>query len=141
MHAAMSLGHALLDKGKLDEAQRIFERLSVRRPNDSYVHSILGSIYERQDRFEDAVLHYRSAVALYPADGNSWAGLGETLLRWCGALHAAGEIEKSAEAFESAIEALSGAMQATSPSDEVAALRARALVSAAAAIYEARRVS
>lgn len=141
MYAVASLGHDLLEEGKVEEARKIFEGLNVYNPMDSYFHAILGSIYERQDRFEDAARHYKSAVELYPEDVNSWTGLGETLLRWCGALHAAGEVEKAAEAFEGAVEALSKAIQTAPQDDDGAALRARALVSAAAAIYEARKAS
>lgn len=139
MYAVAGMGHDLLDEGKIEDARKIFEGLNVYNPMDSYFHAVLGSIYEREDRFEDAARHYRSAVQLYPEDVNSWTGLGETMLRWCGALHSAGEIEKSAETFEGAVEALSKAIQTAPADDEGAALRARALVSAAAAIYEARK--
>ncbi|MCA9728833.1 MAG: tetratricopeptide repeat protein, partial [Candidatus Eisenbacteria bacterium] len=93
IYAVADMGYDLFEAGKIEEARKIFEGLNTYNPMDSYFHSVLGSIYQREERFEDAARHYKSAVELYPEDVSSWTNLGETMLRWCGKQSQAGEIE------------------------------------------------
>lgn len=142
MYSIADTGYDLFEAGKLEDAKKIFEGLACYNPMDAYFHAVLGSIYQREENYEEATKQYRGAVELYPEDISSWTNLGETLLVWAGNLQTSGETEKAAEAFDASIVALTQAIERT-PRDEDndSALRARALVGVATSIYEARQAS
>ena len=142
IYAVADMGYDLFEEGKIEEAKKIFEGLYTYNPMDPYFHAVLGSIYQRQSNFAEAASHYATAVELYPEDVTAWTNLGETQLQWAAALQQDGEVERAAEAFTIAVEALTQAVERT---DDVeandSALRARALISVAANIYEARQAA
>ena len=111
MYAIADVGYDLLEEGKIDDAQKIFEGLNAYNPMDSYFHNALGSIYQRQERLNDAILHFASAVELYAEDISAWTNLGECLLNRATELQQEGETERAADAFESAVAALSKAIE------------------------------
>lgn len=132
-------GHAKQGEGGADLVRRIACDSAEMSP---FAGAILaGQLALGQHRFEEAASCFRQAVEMRPDDLESWTNLGEILLRWCGCLNQSGQIEAADQAFNRAVEALSKAVQLTPADDRGSALRARALVAAAASIYEARKVS
>lgn len=142
MYQVADMGYDLFEEGKLEDARKIFEGLYTYNPMDAYFHSVLGSIYQKQEKFEDAIRHYTSAVELYNEDITAWTNLGETQMQHAAALQSAGKSEEAAEAFSNAVECLGYAVEQAGDDDENdSALRARALINVAASIYEARQAS
>lgn len=132
--------------GRIERAASRDDEVAGKTPceirTDPFANVVLaGELASSRHDFEEAARCFRQAVALRPDDLDCWTNLGETLLRWCGSLSHAGQVEAASEVFNQAVEALSKAIQLTSASDRRSALRARALVAAAASIYEARKVS
>lgn len=142
IYAVADIGYDLFEEGKLEDAKKIFEGLYTYNPMDPYFHTVLGSIYQRESNFAEAASHYATAVELHPEDVTSWTNLGETQLQWAAALQGEGDTERAAEAFSTAVEALTQAVQRTDDAEtNDSALRARALINVAATIYEARQTS
>ncbi len=142
MYQVADMGYDLFEEGKLEDARKIFEGLYTYNPMDAYFHSVLGSIYQKQEKFEDAIRHYTSAVELYSEDITAWTNLGETQMQHAAALQSAGKSEEAAVAFSNAVECLGYAVEQAGDDDENdSALRARALINVAASIYEARQAS
>src|SRR5262249_33399363 len=95
--ALLMTGHNLYAQGRLDDAQKIFEGLVVLDAKNPYVHGILGSIYQKQEKYEAAVERYSSAVSIFPQDLNSLTNRGEIFLKL-------GKFQDAATDFKSAID-------------------------------------
>ena len=61
-------GGAMIDNGRLEEAQKIFEGLTALDPYESYYHTALGCVYQRQEKLEDANKEYERAAFLSTSD-------------------------------------------------------------------------
>jgi Flp pilus assembly protein TadD len=61
-------GHNYFSQGKLQEAKKIFEGLAVLDPNNPYINSILGAIYQGLEQHDVAILRYTSAINVFPQD-------------------------------------------------------------------------
>jgi Flp pilus assembly protein TadD len=59
-------GRAYFARAQLDRAERAFSRLVELDPTDAYARFALGRVCERRSRHDEAVGHYRVAVALDP---------------------------------------------------------------------------
>lgn len=138
LYAIADMGYDLIEEGKLTEAQKIFEGLNVYNPFDSYFHSALGSIYQRQGKKDEAIARYRAAVELYPEDINSWTNCGELLLERAGELHRDGQADDALQAFETAIDCFKHSLTIDPEGTTASALRARALVEVTAQIVQSR---
>ena len=68
-------------KGNYSEAERFFKVLTVLDWNNSYYHSVMGSILQRQGRFGDAIAEYTQAIELDSGDVVSLTNRGEILLQ------------------------------------------------------------
>ena len=79
--AFMSLGYRLYKQGRLKEAAKIFEGLSVLDSNNAYVHGILGSIYQKREQYGPALVRYNNALTLFPEDLNSLTNRGEIFVK------------------------------------------------------------
>ena len=66
--ALILTGHNFFQQGRLQEASRIFEGLAVIDTHNPYIHGILGSIYQKQKKYDLALIRYDNALALYPDD-------------------------------------------------------------------------
>lgn len=88
---------ALLRQGRTDVAAPVLERAVADAPDNPWAHRNLAGVRQREGKFETAIDHLRSAVALNPRDERSWAGLGQ-------ALEETGEIAEADEAYKRAIE-------------------------------------
>jgi serine/threonine-protein kinase len=106
--ALYDLGLARMQLGQFDEARKDFERvLSIQPDPDAY--TALGSLFELQGNYGDAVNMDRKAIALRPGDYQVWGNLGSAYL-W------GGEHEKSMQAYHKGIE-IAEAERTKSPDD------------------------
>jgi tetratricopeptide (TPR) repeat protein len=79
--ALLVTGHNLFHQGRLKEASNIFEGLVVVDSHNPYIQGILGSIYQKQQQFELALIRYNNALALNPDDISALCNRGEILLK------------------------------------------------------------
>lgn len=106
--ALYDLGLARMQLGQFDEARKDFERvLSIQPDPDAY--TALGSLFELQGIYGEAVNMDQKAIALRPGDYQVWGNVGSAYL-W------AGEHEKSMQAYHKAIE-IAEAERKKSPDD------------------------
>lgn len=80
MAALMLLGHSYYESGKYQQAIDIFEGIQMLDSQNPYAPAVLGSIAQRQERFEDALEHFDRALEIYPNDVHSLVNRGECLL-------------------------------------------------------------
>jgi Flp pilus assembly protein TadD len=67
--ALTNLGSALLQQGKLDEAERRLKQVLRIKPLPAAHHN-LALLYARQGKLQEAVFHYRQALAA--GSGDAW---------------------------------------------------------------------
>jgi tetratricopeptide (TPR) repeat protein len=95
--ALIMVGHRLFEQGRIDDAQEIFEGLAVLNSENAYIQGILGCIYQRQKRYELAIVRYNNVLSLCPDDLNSLTNRGEVLLKL-------GKYEEAASDFKKVIQ-------------------------------------
>src|SRR5262245_55134052 len=78
--ALLLTGHNFYQQGRLQEALKIFEGLAVIDTHNPYIHGILGSIYQKQKKYDLALIRYDLALALYQDDIQVLANRGEIYL-------------------------------------------------------------
>ncbi len=127
LYSMADIGYDYLMEGRTEVARRIFEGLNGYNPMDPYFHSVLGSIYQRTGDHDRAILHYESAVQLYPHEIIWWTNLGETLLVKGNLLRHAGKSDEASALLARAREALQKAMRLDPAGRNPSALRARVL--------------
>ena len=93
----MLTGHTLYNEGRLEDAQKVFEGLSVLDGRNPYVHGILGAIYQKQGKNDVAIARYTLALNIYPQDVNSLTNRGEIYLKL-------GKFKEAAADFKKAID-------------------------------------
>ncbi|MBI1910190.1 MAG: tetratricopeptide repeat protein [Deltaproteobacteria bacterium] len=96
MQQVAELGYVKLKHGRLKEAREIFEMLSELDHLNAYYRTALGSIFQKQGQYVDAIVEYSQALFLRPKDLPSLVNRGEILLR-------TENFKKAAEDFRSAI--------------------------------------
>lgn len=74
-------GYLQFQTGRYEEAERFFKMLTVMDWNNSYFHSMMGSILQRQKRFGEAIAEYSEAVKLNPNDVVSLTNRGEIYMQ------------------------------------------------------------
>jgi tetratricopeptide (TPR) repeat protein len=74
-------GCELADAGRLDEARQVFEGMTAINPKDAAAHAALGTVYQKLDRLEDAVIQYDAAIALDPKNPVALGNRGELRLK------------------------------------------------------------
>jgi len=136
MYSIADLGYDLLEEGQLEEAQKIFEGLSVYNPFDPYFRGMLGTVYQRQGKLDDAMHQYECAVDLNPEDTTSWANAGEVMLERSVQLQEEGKKDVSENMFREAIGALKRAIELDPEGEDPSSLRARALIGVTAGVIE-----
>lgn len=70
-------GHQKAERGQLEEAKQIFKGLAVMDHRVAYFHTALGSIYQRQQHYFDALAEYTIALDLDEKDITAWTNRGE----------------------------------------------------------------
>lgn len=138
LYGMADVGYDLLEEGRLEDARKIFEGLNVYNPFDPYFHSVLASIYQKQDMPDEALRHYESAVELFPEDIHSWTNAGELMLE-LSAKYADENEDVSQKLFHEALCALERAVELDPAGENAASLRARALIGVVVSAFEARR--
>lgn len=118
-YSVAELGYTFMEQGRLNEAQTVFQGLVISNPYDAYFHTVLGSIYQKQENVDGAVEEYSIAIGLDPANMEAFVNRGELLIR-------KGNFQQAAADFKNALDL---DPDGHSPS----ANRARALASVTAA--------
>lgn len=95
--ALMTVGYRLYKQGRLKDAGKIFEGLSVLESNNAYVQGILGSIYQKQEQYGPALVRYNNALTLFPEDLHSLTNRGEIFVKL-------GRFQDAAHDFKKAIQ-------------------------------------
>ena len=89
-------GYLKFKRGKLDDAEMIFKGLSVLDDQNPYYHTMLGAVYQKQEKWGDALAEYTIAVELNPQDITAYVNRGEIYYKM-------GYLEEPLEDFEKAI--------------------------------------
>lgn len=95
--ALLVTGHNFFKEGRLKEAARIFEGLAVVDSHNPYIQGMLGSIYQKQNEQNLALLRYNNAIALNPDDIHSLVNRGEIFLKLGNFGEAARDLKKAIE--------------------------------------------
>jgi predicted Zn-dependent protease len=80
-YAMAELGYNLFTQGKLDEAEKIFRGLIAMNSKDPYFHSVLGSIFARQNKLENALNALDMAASLGPRDPHVFVNRAEIYIQ------------------------------------------------------------
>ncbi len=75
------LSALLQSQAKVSEAQAVLEDARKKLPDSAALQRALGEVAEAQSAFDDAVKHYRAAIAKEPNDASTHFRLGSTLLK------------------------------------------------------------
>jgi tetratricopeptide (TPR) repeat protein len=95
--ALLVTGYNFFRQGRLEEAATIFEGLVIVDSHNPYIQGVLGSIYQKQEQYDLALIRYNNALALNPADISALSNRGEILLKL-------GKFQEAAQDFKRAIE-------------------------------------
>ena len=79
--AYISLGIALAEQGRHDEAIAVLTRAVEAAPQDPVSRYNLGAAYLKAQRLNEAVTTFKRVVTLTPRSVAGWSGLGESLAR------------------------------------------------------------
>lgn len=91
------LGDALVQQGRLPEAERSFLEALRIQPDYEDVHANLGGIYMKQGRIREALFHYQEVVRMAPRNDQANYNLGL-------ALGMSGNLEESIRYFNAAVD-------------------------------------
>ena len=83
-HALANLalyGHALYARGRLDEAQVVFESIVAKEPEEAFAYTMLGAIFLAQDDDAKALALFDAALHMDKNDLAALVGRGEIRLR------------------------------------------------------------
>jgi tetratricopeptide (TPR) repeat protein len=75
----MEGGYLLLRMGRFDAAREVFDGVSVLAPATEVPFVATGSVFFAQMKYDQAIQHYRKAIALKPDSAFAHAYLGESL--------------------------------------------------------------
>lgn len=78
--ALLITGHTLWQQGHLDKARDLFAGLALLDPANPYLHAMLGSIDQKQQKYESAIQQYTWALQLFPQDMDSLTNRAECYL-------------------------------------------------------------
>lgn len=120
-----SQGYAFYQQGKYLEAETIFKGLVTLNSQVAYYHTALGSIYEAQDKYDEALEEFNLALVVDEKDICALVNRGEIRLR-------KGQVLEAAQDFQAAITYDEANMEEQKkkkekPTPDPAAQRARAL--------------
>lgn len=76
LEKGVDTGLDLIEVGKLDEAEALFNEMVKRAPNIAVLHYNLGTIEIKRRNSEKAMNHFRNGIAADPKDYNCISGLG-----------------------------------------------------------------
>ncbi|MBI2092958.1 MAG: tetratricopeptide repeat protein [Deltaproteobacteria bacterium] len=81
MREMVEYGYLQFQSGRYQEAERFFKVLTVLDWQNSYYHSMMGSILKAQKRFGEAIAEYSEAIKLNPNDTVSFVNRGEIYMQ------------------------------------------------------------
>jgi tetratricopeptide (TPR) repeat protein len=87
----------LLTQGRYKESQMLLQGLALIDPGNPYVHALLGSSLQHQNKIDEALDHYSQAILLFPEDINSYTNRGELYLKSGKLAEAAADLAKAVE--------------------------------------------
>lgn len=90
-------GHNFFSEGRFKEAKTIYEGMVLLEPNNPYVNTMLGAIYQRMEQYDLAILRYNRAIELFPQDISALTNRGEIHLNLGRFLEAAADLKKVIE--------------------------------------------
>jgi Flp pilus assembly protein TadD len=70
-------GYLQFQNARYEDAERFFKVLTILDWNNSYYHSMMGSILQRQKRYGEAIAEYSVAIGLNPSDIVSYTNRGD----------------------------------------------------------------
>jgi len=70
-------GYELMEQGKLDQANQVYEGLVYLDPYDPYFYTVLGSIRQQQEDLDGALQLYEQALKMQPWNINALTNRGE----------------------------------------------------------------
>ena len=82
MQRIAEFGYMQLQAGRLEDAERFFKVLTMLNWYNPYFHSMLGLVYQRQDRAGEAIAQYSEAIKLNPKDGVSLVNRASLFIRY-----------------------------------------------------------
>ena len=94
--ALLMCGFSFYQQRRFADAKNIFEGLALLDAKNSYVHGILGSVYQQEGKDQEAILSYSIAIDLFSKDVNSLVNRGELFLKL-------GKFKEAAQDFATAI--------------------------------------
>ena len=77
--ARMDLARALIEIDELDDCEGVLQEAIRQKPELPHPYSLLGNLYTKQGRFEEAVEVYKVALDKQPNHGPSLAAMGHAL--------------------------------------------------------------
>ena len=77
----VDLGNRLSAGGNAEEAERAFTTVVEKKPEESESHQALAEVRESQDRFEDAVHHWREVTRIRSQEPTGYLRLARVLVR------------------------------------------------------------
>jgi predicted Zn-dependent protease len=77
----ITIGFRLYQQGRLNSARKIFSGLDVLAPKNAYVLGILGSIDQKQNRYDKAITRYSAALKVTPVNLNLLTNRAECFLK------------------------------------------------------------
>ena len=95
--SSLRFANLLIAQGQYPRAENLLLRLVLVDPENPYVRALLGSIQQKQNQYEKAIVNYSKAISAYPEDINSLVNRGELYLH-------AGQLEKAAADLTKAIQ-------------------------------------
>lgn len=90
------IGYTQLQLGQLKKAEIVFRALTYLDHTQSYYHTMMGVVYQRLDRWVDALAEYGVALEMDPTDVTAYTNRGEIY-------YEIGYVEDAAANFQKAI--------------------------------------
>ena len=89
------MGYTRFKVGRYDEAEKFFKVLTFLDWDNSYYHSMMGSILQKQKRFGEAIVEYTQALETNPKDVVSLTNRGEIFFLHGWIAQAEGDFDKA----------------------------------------------
>lgn len=74
-------GYERFKMGQYDSAEKIFRGLTVLEPENYYYHQMLGAIFQRKEKWAEALVEYSIAIDMNPKDMVSLTNRGEVYIK------------------------------------------------------------
>jgi Tfp pilus assembly protein PilF len=94
-----TMGYSLLMQGKIDQAQKYYEKALQLEPDNEGALNNLGSILSRQGNMDEGFRYLLYATNLYPDSANGWINLASSYVEK-GQVHEAMECYKRAKMLD-----------------------------------------